>query len=65
MLVNTLAQKTLLQTKIIMRFGGGHHHAPYDWRDDHAKNPDLFYDPRMIGVKPASEFTYPHQAKPL
>lgn len=34
MLVNKIAKATLLQTRILMKFGGGHHHHVYDWRDD-------------------------------
>ena len=39
MIVNRLSHRLLLNTKIMMRFGGGHHHV-YDWRDDHVANPD-------------------------
>jgi hypothetical protein len=53
MLVNRLTHRMLLQTKLFMRFSGGHHETVYDWRDDHAKNIDLYDDPRMVGVRPA------------
>ena len=42
MIVNKLTHKMLLQTRVMMRFSGGHHHHVYDWRDDHTKNPDFF-----------------------
>lgn len=41
MLVNKLARNIVLNTRILARFSGGHHHV-YDWRDDHAKNPDFY-----------------------
>jgi len=66
MIVNKLASQMLLQTRVLMKFSGGHHHHVYDWRDDHAKNPDLYVDERMFGVKPASEYEFPYKAdKPL
>jgi|JI9StandDraft_2_1071091.scaffolds.fasta_scaffold3156451_1 hypothetical protein len=53
MITNKIAKSILLNTRILMRFGGGHHHAPYDWRDDKGQNPDIFEDPRAIGIQPA------------
>ena len=45
-----------------MKFGGGHHHKVYDWRDDHNANPDFVRDPRAIGVKPSEDYSYPYKA---
>lgn len=45
----------------MMKFSGGHHHQVYDWRDDHAQNPDFFEDPRMIGVRKADTFVTPYK----
>lgn len=59
MLVNKLAHKMLLNTKIFMRFSGGHHEVVYDWRDDQTKNPDFYQDPRMIGCKSGHEYVTP------
>ena len=45
-MINKIAQsKLLLSHKIVMRFGGAAG-RPYDWREDHTMNPDLFRDPR-------------------
>ncbi len=49
MLVNKIAKATLLQTRILMSFSGGHHHV-YDWRDDPKHNPDIYHDPRAVGI---------------
>lgn len=61
MIVNRLSGKILLQTRILMKFSGGHHHQVYDWRDDHAQNPDFYEDPRMIGVRRADTFVTPYK----
>lgn len=61
MLVNKLSQRMLLQTRILMRFSGGHHHVVYDWRDDVTKNPDFFEDPRRIGCENPREYTTPYK----
>lgn len=53
MIVNKLSSKMLLTSRVMIQFSGGHHHHVYDWRDDHAKNPDFFEDPRMVGVRKA------------
>lgn len=66
MIVNKLASRALIQTRIMMKFSGGHHAPVYDWRDDHTQNPDFYEDPRMVGVRSAHEFVTPYQAdKPL
>lgn len=44
-----------------MKFSGGHHHQVYDWRDDHAQNPDFYEDPRMIGVRRGDTFVTPYK----
>ena len=46
----------------MMRFGGGGHHHVYDWRDDHVANPDYEQNVRMIGVKSAETYVFPHKA---
>lgn len=59
-MINRVSAKYLINTKLLMRFGGGHHHHPvYDWREDHLANPDYVKDPRTIGVKLQEEYTYP------
>lgn len=46
---------------MVARFGGGGHHKVYDWREDQNANPDFIVDPRMIGVKPSAEYSYPYK----
>ena len=46
---------------MLARFGGGGHHKVYDWRDDPNANQDFIVDPRMIGVRPSSEYSYPYK----
>lgn len=66
MIVNKLASRMLIQTRIMMKFSGGHHHHVYDWRDDHAQNPDFYDDPRMVGIRSAQEYVTPYKEdKPL
>lgn len=60
MIVNKLSQHLLLQTRILMKFSGGHHEPVYDWRDDLTKNPDFYDDPRAIGVRDANTYTTPY-----
>lgn len=34
----------------------------YDWRDDHVSNPDYEENVRMVGVKSAETFSFPHKS---
>ena len=54
MIVKKLTHRMFINSKIMMRFSGGYHEKVYDWRDDLSKNLDMYEDPRMIGVIPAS-----------
>lgn len=44
-------------------FSGGHHHKPYDWRDDHALNPFYEQDPRALGTPNSYEYGQPFEAE--
>jgi hypothetical protein len=48
MLSRSIGQRATLTKaiKIARAFGGGHHPAKYDWRDDPQYNPDIVYNPR-------------------
>lgn len=41
-------------------FSGGHHHKPYDWRDDHALNPFYEEDPRRMGIPDSYAYNQPY-----
>lgn len=43
-------------------FSGGHHVAPYDWRDDHALNPHYEEDPRRTGIPESYNYSQPFEA---
>jgi hypothetical protein len=62
MIVNKLSRHLLFQARVLQKFSGDHHHdKPYDWREDHAKNPDLFFDQSMIGVRNPDEYEFPYK----
>lgn len=58
MLVRRLGQRLLLNTKIVMNSHGPQ--KPYDWRNDPSQNWEIDPNPRMIGVKKATEYVFPH-----
>ena len=41
----------------------GHHHKPYDWRDDYSKNLDFEENPLYRGTPDPREYEYPYQAE--
>ena len=45
--------------------GHGHHHKPYDWRDDHSKNLDFEENILFRGTPDPREYEYPFQADPV
>lgn len=61
-----LGKKGLTSLLKAPRFGfsGGHHHKPYDWRDDHALNPYYELDPRAVGTPNPYEYAQPYEAEP-
>jgi hypothetical protein len=44
-------------------FSGGHHHKPYDWRDDHALNPFYEADPKSLGIPNSYEYGQPFHSE--
>jgi len=41
-------------------YGGHHHHARYDWRDDPKHNPDLYIDARDVGANQIEYTSFPY-----
>jgi hypothetical protein len=52
MIITKLSRTILFNTQYAMKFSGGHAHKVYDWRQDNAQNPDLYFNQGMVGVKP-------------